>query len=158
MAFNLPLAALAQEEAVTQNGKTVLLYSDNTWKFKEELADTVNYDTAAIETASADSTAAPAPKKPKGYSDKATGFRGFLIPELTLQDLPDRAEGVYEFKVKINKEGYVKEIVTMVRGPHGQAEQLMRNTIMRLKFLPDGSIVPPLTEGTIRITVSADHQ
>ena len=148
----LPLAGFAQEEAVTSSGKTVLLYPDNTWKYKVQNADSVGTDSTAF--TAADSTVIPAPqKKSKIYSDLATGFRGFLKPEIKLPALPEQWEGTYVFRVKVNKEGFVKEVTTTQRGPNGQAEVVMRSAITKLKFMPDGSVVAPLTEGTIRISV-----
>jgi hypothetical protein len=141
----LPLTGFAQEEAVTASGKTVLLYPDSTWKLKPLLqnTDTTRNDTLAI----------PKPEKHKVYSDTSTGFKGFLKPEFKVPALPERSHGVYEFRVKVNKEGFVREITTTLRGPNGEAEKLMRAAITKLKYRPDGSVVPPLTEGIIRISV-----
>jgi hypothetical protein len=152
----LPFAASAQEEAVTSSGKVVILNPDNTWAYKAVAVDTVEADSSVVAEVTSDSTSSPAPKKAKGYTENSTGFQGFLKPEIILPTLPERADGVYQFRVKINKEGFVKEVVTVVRGPHGQAEQLMRNTITKLKYLPDGSLVPNLTEGIIKISVGGD--
>ncbi len=148
----LPLIGFAQEEATTSSGKTVILYPDSTWKVKLEVNDT----TALSEI---DSIATiPKAEKPKNYSEVATGFKGFLKQELKLPALPEQSSGVYGFKVMVNKDGEVKQVVTMERGPNGAAEGIMRNAITKLKFLPDRSLVPPLTEGTIRITVSSDER
>jgi hypothetical protein len=144
----LPLTGFAQEEAVTSSGKTVVLYPDSTWKLKPQNIDSTYIDTLAI----------PKPEKHKVYSDTATGFKGFLKPDLKLPTLPDQSDGIYEFRVKVNKEGYVKEITTLKRGPNGLAEQFMRNAITKMKFMPNGSFVPPLTEGVIRISIPADKQ
>ena len=144
----LPLAGFAQEEAVTSSGKTVLLYPDSTWRYKLQGIDSAAY--AAMQT---DSTAIHPPNKSKIYSDLSTGFRGFLKPEIKLPPLPEQWEGTYVFRVKVNKEGFVKEVTTTQRGPNGQAEAVMRNVITKLKYMPDGSVVPPLTEGTIQISV-----
>jgi hypothetical protein len=141
----LPLIGFAQEEAITSSGVTVLLYPDSTWKVKLATTDSTHIDTLAV--------IPPKPEKHKLYSDTATGFKGFLKPELKLPSLPEQSEGVYGFRVKVNKDGYVKEVITMQRGPNGQAESVMRNAITRMKFMPDGSIVPPLTEGFIRISI-----
>jgi hypothetical protein len=143
-----PFTGFAQEEAVTSSGKVVLLYPDSTWKVKPEVQVQANDSTFS------DSVAIAKPEKQrKVYSDTATGFRGFLKPELKLPLLPEQWEGTYVFRVKVNKEGYVREVTTTQRGPNGQAETVMRNTITKLKFMPDGSVVAPLTEGTIRISV-----
>lgn len=148
-----PFAALAQEEAVTASGKTVLLFPDSTWKLKP-LAAVVTEETP-IDTLAAgiDSVAAPKTEAPKQFTETATGFKGFLKPELKLGNLPEMSDGVYQFKVKVNKQGIVKEVVTLQRGPNGEAEIMMRNAITKLKFIWDNSIVPPLTEGVIKITV-----
>jgi hypothetical protein len=150
-------ASYAQEEAVTSSGKVVLLFADNTWKFKEVIADSVQSD--SIQTAAApDSTAGNAlPREAKIYRDSVSGFRGFLRPELKLPSLPEQSEGYYEFRVKVNREGIVKEVTTTKRGPNGQTETVIRNTITRMRFRHDNSVVPPLTEGIIRITVPAGY-
>lgn len=150
--FIIPFVAQAQEEAVTANGKTVLLFPDSTWKLKPEIvvADVTPVDSLAV---AGDSIVAPKPEAPKQFSETASGFKGFLKPELKLPNLPQMSDGVYQFKVKVNKQGIVKEVVTLQRGPNGEAEILMRNAISKLKFIWDNSIVPPLTEGVIKITV-----
>jgi hypothetical protein len=140
----LPLAGLAQEEAVTAGGKIVLLFPDSTWKLKVIVSDSTVSDSVEV---------APRVEKPKEYVETSSGFKGFLKPELKMSQLPEISQGVYEFRVKVNKEGYVKEVITLQRGVNGQAETLMRQAITKMKFLPDGSIVPPLTEGIIRLTV-----
>jgi hypothetical protein len=152
-----PLAVFAQEEAVTSSGRVVILNPDNTWAYKN-VVDTAQSESLDIAQINNDSTSVAKPKKARGYTENSTGFQGFLKPELILPSLPDRAEGTYHFRVKINKEGFVKEVVTIVRGPHGTAEQIMRNTITKLKYLPDGSLVPNLTEGIIRIVVGPTGQ
>jgi hypothetical protein len=151
----LPFMVQAQEEAVTASGKTVLLFPDSTWKIKPEviLADATPID--SLEVAENDSVIAPKPEVAKQFRETATGFKGFQKPELKLPNLPEMSEGVYQFKVKVNKQGIVKEVVTMQRGPNGEAEIMMRNAISKLKFLWDNSIIPPLTEGIIKITVPA---
>jgi hypothetical protein len=146
----LPLTASAQEEAITSSGKTVLLFPDSTWKLKLPANAP---ELQSKDSTSTDSLTTPSPEKYKGYTDTSTGFRGFLKPELKLPVLPDQSEGIYEFRVKVNKEGYVKEVITLKRGNNGQAEVLMRKVITELKYKPNGSAVPPLTEGIIRILV-----
>jgi hypothetical protein len=148
-----PLTVFAQEEAVTSDGKVVLLFPDSTWRYKVQVTDSVGMDSTAYANGEMDSVATPAPKQNKVYSDIATGFRGFLKPKLNLPPLPEQWEGTYAFRVKVNKEGFVKEVVTTLRGPNGQAEAVMRNTITKMKFMPDGSVVAPLTEGVIQISV-----
>src|SRR5688572_19553114 len=128
----LPLTGFAQEEAVTASGKTVLLFPDSTWKLKPQpqLQDT--------DTTRTDTLAIPKPEKHKVYSDTSTGFKGFLKPEFKVPTLPDRSHGVYEFRVKVNKEGFVREITTTLRGPNGEAEKVLRAAITKLKYRPDG--------------------
>lgn len=157
--FILPFVAHAQEEAVTANGKTVLLFPDSTWKLKPEapaegvaVADAAPLDSLSLPN---DSIVAPKPEAPKQFKETVTGFKGFQKQELKLPNLPEMSDGVYQFKVKVNKQGIVKEVVTMQRGPNGEAEIMMRNAISKLKFMWDNSIVPPLTEGVIKITVPA---
>jgi hypothetical protein len=151
----VPLAGFAQEEAVTTGGKTVLLFPDNTWKYKPLVVAETSVDSTLVVDSVA--TVVTKPEKHKVYNDTSTGFKGFMKPELKLPVLPQRSEGLYGFKVKVNKEGFVKEVVTILRGPNGDAEKVIRNTITRLKYLPDGSIVPPLTEGVIKVTVPPGH-
>lgn len=139
-----PLFSNAQIEAVTADGKTFLLFPDSTWKVKSF---------AIADSAATDTTNIAIPEKAKEYVETSSGFKGFLKPELKLPSLPEVSQGVYEFRVKVNKEGIVKEVVTLQRGVNGQAETLMRQSITKMKFLPDGSIVPPLTEGIIKFTV-----
>ncbi|HEY0743310.1 MAG TPA: hypothetical protein VGD40_17705 [Chryseosolibacter sp.] len=149
----LPFASVAQEEAMTSTGRVVILYPDSTWKLKPAVPDVVSVDSA---THAQDTiVAAPKVEVPKQFSESSTGFKGFQKPPLKLANLPEMSDGVYQFKVKVNKEGIVKEVVTLQRGPNGEAEIMMRNAITRLKFLWDNSIVPPLTEGVIKITVPA---
>ena len=147
----LPFTVIAQEEAVTSSGKVVLLFPDSTWKLKK----IENVQASAGDSTQVDSLAIPKPEKVvKQYSDTTFGFKGFLkTQELKISALPEYSEGVYEYRAKVNKEGFVKEVITMKRGPNGQTDQILRNSILRFKFRPDGSIVAPLTEGTFRITV-----
>jgi hypothetical protein len=148
----MPLTVSAQEEAVTSSGKTVLLFPDSTWKLKLQ-NDAPELQGKDSTSTGNDTLAVAKPEKSKGYSDASTGFIGFLKPELKLPALPEQSDGIYEFRVKVNKEGYVKEVVTLKRGNNGQAEALMRKAITELKYRPNGSAVPPLTEGIIRISV-----
>lgn len=144
--FVLPVVAFGQEEAITASGKTVILLPDSTWKLKPEVfdSDSVLADSLTIK---------PKVEKPKDYSDTLTGFKGFLKPEIKALALPEQSYGLYEFRVKVNKQGFVKEVITLKRGINGDAERMIRDAIARLKFLPDGSIVPPLTEGIVRVVV-----
>lgn len=151
--FALPFTSFAQEEAVTSTGRVVILYPDSTWRLKPDAADVAAADSSAVGQDSV--VTAPKVEPPKQFSETSTGFKGFQKPPLKLANLPEMSDGVYQFKVKVNKEGVVKEVVTLQRGPNGEAEILMRNAITRLKFLWDNSIVPPLTEGVIKITVPA---
>ncbi len=148
----LPFTALAQEEAVTASGKTVILFPDSTWKLKVEQIIASNDSTSLAP----DSLTTSAPVKPKKeYDETLTGFKGFLKPEPKVFTLPEQSDGTYQFRVKINKEGFVKEIIPVVVGPNGMAQQVMRDAILKLKFMPQGIPVPPLTEGMIKIVVPA---
>jgi hypothetical protein len=142
----LPVVAFAQEEAITATGKKVILFPDSTWKLKPEVfdSDTVLADSLTIK---------PKIEKPKNYTDTLIGFKGFLKPEIKALALPEQSYGLYEFRVKVNKQGFVKEVITLKRGINGDAERMIRDAISRSKFLPDGSIVPPLTEGIVRVVV-----
>jgi hypothetical protein len=149
----LPCAAFGQEEAVTSSGKVVLLYPDSTWKLKK----LPGMDFVLSDSSNADSLAMLKPEKlVKQFNDTIIGFKGFLkTQELKIPSLPEYSDGLYEYRVKVNKEGYVKEVITMKRGPNGGTDQVLRNAIYKFKLRPDGSIVAPLTEGVIRITVPA---
>jgi hypothetical protein len=144
--FALPTIVHAQEEAITASGKTVILFPDSTWKLKPQAfdSDSVLADSLTIK---------PKIEKPKNYTDTLTGFKGFLRPQMKVLPLPEQSYGLYEFRVKVNKQGFVKEVITLKRGINGDAERMMRDAIAKLKFLPDGSIVPPLTEGIVRVVV-----
>lgn len=146
--LSLPLTSFAQEEAITSSGKVVLLFPDSTWKLKVVAQQT------SKDSVQNDSLVAKKPEKQvKAYTDTATGFKGFMRPPLRLPALPEQSQGVYEFRLKIDKEGYVKEVITTHHGPNGQAESVMRNALTRLKFMHNGSAVPPLTDGMFRIIV-----
>jgi hypothetical protein len=145
------VVAYAQEEAVTSSGKVVLLFPDSTWKLKRvEVPDSAASDSTALDSLVI--------RKPmvKQYSDTTFGFKGFLkIQQFKLPPLPEYSDGLYEYRVKINKAGDVKEVITMKRGPNGATDQLIRSAIYNFKFRPDGSIVAPLTEGTFRVIIPA---
>jgi hypothetical protein len=149
-----PILVFAQEEATTLSGKVVLLFPDGTWKYRVEKIDSalVSSDSTVV-----DSLASAKPEvKVKQYSDTVIGFKGFLkTKQLVIPSLPDYSDGLYEYRVKVNKEGYVKEVITMKRGPNGQTDGILRNAIYKFKLRPDGSIVAPLTEGTIRFIIPA---
>ncbi len=143
-----PSIVFAQEEAVTASGKTVILFPDSTWKLKVERL--IVKDSLA----SADSITTPKPEKHKKiYRDTTIGFVGFLKPEFKIPELPQQSQGTYQYRVKINKEGIVKEIVSTIQGPNSQTEMTLRNAILKLRFRPSGIPVAPLTEGTVRVVV-----
>ena len=154
----VPFMVSAQEEAVTASGKTVLLFSDSTWKLKPLIAEITEATSLASDTSAVayDSIVVAAkPDAPKQFTETSTGFKGFMKPELKLPNLPAMSDGVYQFRLKVNKQGMVKEVVTLQRGPNGETEIMIRNAITRMKFIWDNSIVPPLTEGVIKVTVPA---
>lgn len=82
-----------------------------------------------------------------------TGFKGFGKPEIKLPELPDESYGVYEFTVKVDEEGYVVNVTSKQRGLSLEAERRMKNVIQKIRFPPQGSDLPPTSEGTIRISV-----
>jgi hypothetical protein len=149
----IPFVLRAQEEAVTASGKVVLLFPDSTWKVKKIAGE----DPIVNDSTQTDSLAMVKPeKKVKQYNDTIIGFKGFLkTQEINIPALPEFSDGIYEYRVKVNKEGWVKEVITTKRGPNGGTDQVIRNAIYKFKLRPDGSIVAPLTEGVIRITVPA---
>jgi periplasmic protein TonB len=81
------------------------------------------------------------------------GFKGFGKPEIKLPELPDESYGVYEFTVKVDEEGYVVNVTSKQRGLSLEAERRMKDVIQKLRFPPQGSDLPPSSEGTIKISV-----
>jgi periplasmic protein TonB len=82
-----------------------------------------------------------------------TGFKGFGKPEIKLPDLPEESYGVYEFTVKVDENGYVQEVNPKQRGLSLEAERRIRDVIQKIRFPPQGSDLPPSSEGTIKISV-----
>jgi outer membrane biosynthesis protein TonB len=87
-----------------------------------------------------------------------TGFNGFGAPSIETPSLPDESYGIYEFKVKVDDQGYVVSVTSLQRGLSFEAERRLKAAIQKLQFIPKGNNVPAVSEGTITFkVVSAEH-
>lgn len=82
-----------------------------------------------------------------------TGFNGFGPPNINTPPLPDESYGVYEFKVKVDDQGYVISVTPLQRGLSFEAERRLKAAIQNLQFIPKGTNLPPQSEGTITFRV-----
>jgi protein TonB len=82
-----------------------------------------------------------------------TGFNGFGPPNINTPPLPDESYGVYEFKVKVDDQGYVISVTPVQRGLSFEAERRLKAAIQNLQFIPKGTNLPPQSEGTITFRV-----
>lgn len=80
-----------------------------------------------------------------------TGFGGFGHPDIDTPPLPDESYGVYEFKVKVDEQGYVISVTPVQRGLSFEAERRLKAAIQQLQFIPRGNTRP--AEGTITFRV-----
>lgn len=80
-----------------------------------------------------------------------TGFGGFGYPDIDTPPLPDESYGVYEFKVKVDEQGYVISVTPVQRGLSFEAERRLKAAIQQLQFVPRGN--PRPAEGTITFRV-----
>lgn len=80
-----------------------------------------------------------------------TGFGGFGHPDIDTPPLPDESYGVYEFKVKVDEQGYVISVTPVQRGLSFEAERRLKAAIQQLQFIPRGN--PRPAEGTITFRV-----
>lgn len=78
-----------------------------------------------------------------------TGFNGFGTPTINTPALPDESYGVYEFKVKVDDQGYVISVTSVQRGLSFEAERRLKAAIQNLQFIPKGTNLPAQSEGTI---------
>lgn len=86
------------------------------------------------------------------------GFNGFGAPYIETPALPDESYGVYEFRVKVDDQGYVISVTPVTRGLSFEAERRLKATIQKLQFVPKGVNLPPQSEGTITFkVVSAEN-
>lgn len=76
-----------------------------------------------------------------------SGFGTFGYPEIETPPLPDESYGVYEFKVKVDEQGYVVSITPLQRGLSFEAERRLKAAIQKLQFIPKGN--PQAAEGRI---------
>ena len=82
-----------------------------------------------------------------------TGFNGFGTPSIDTPPLPDESYGTYEFKVKVDDQGYVISVTSLQRGLSFEAERRLKAAIQNLQFIPKGTNLPPQSEGTITFKV-----
>lgn len=96
------------------------------------------------------------PGKPGGGGGgvSMSGFGAFGHPEINTPELPNNSNGIYEFRVKVDAEGYVISVTTVQRGLSYEAERRLKATIQGLRFLPQGN--PQPADGTIRFNVRSE--
>lgn len=82
-----------------------------------------------------------------------TGFNGFGTPAIETPPLPDESYGTYQFKVKVDDQGYVVSVTSVQRGLSFEAERRLKAAIQNLQFIPKGTNLPPQSEGTITFKV-----
>ena len=80
-----------------------------------------------------------------------SGFGGFGHPDIETPQLPDESYGVYEFRVKVDEQGYVISVTPVQRGLSFEAERRLKAAIQQLQFIPRGN--PRPSEGTITFRV-----
>ena len=80
-----------------------------------------------------------------------SGFGAFGHPDIVTPELPANSNGIYEFKVKVDEEGYVISVTTEQRGLSYEAERRLKATIQALRFLPRGNPQPADGKITFRV-------
>lgn len=83
-----------------------------------------------------------------------TGFGSFGYPDIETPQLPNESNGIYEFKVKVDEQGYVISVSAMQRGLSIEAERRLKATIQNLQFIPKGN--PQAAEGRIIFRVVSE--
>ncbi len=83
-----------------------------------------------------------------------TGFGTFGYPDINTPQLPGESNGLYEFKVHVDQEGYVTRVETVQRGLSVEAERRLKATIQSLRFIPKGN--PQAAEGRITFKVVSE--
>jgi protein TonB len=83
-----------------------------------------------------------------------SGFGAFGYPDINTPELPGNSNGIYEFKVKVDADGYVISVTTLQRGLSYEAERRLKATIQELRFLPQGN--PQPAEGRITFKVVSE--
>lgn len=83
-----------------------------------------------------------------------TGFGTFGYPDIATPQLPNESNGIYEFKVTVDAEGYVTRVETLQRGLSLEAERRLKATIQNLQFIPKGN--PQTADGRITFRVVSE--
>lgn len=83
-----------------------------------------------------------------------SGFGTFGYPDINTPQLPNESNGIYEFRVHVDEQGYVTRVETVQRGLSIEAERRLKATIQRLQFIPKGN--PQPAEGRIIFKVVSE--
>ena len=83
-----------------------------------------------------------------------SGFGSFGYPDIETPQLPNESNGIYEFKVKVDEQGYVVSVTSVQRGLSIEAERRLKATIQNLQFIPKGN--PQAAEGRIIFRVVSE--
>lgn len=82
-----------------------------------------------------------------------SGFQGFDFPKIETPSIPDEADGIYEFVVKVDEQGTVVNVTALQRGLSLEAEKKLKAVIQKLEFIPKGTNLPAFSEGKITFVV-----
>src|SRR5687768_1677491 len=83
-----------------------------------------------------------------------SGFGSVGYPDIETPQLPNESNGIYEFKVKVDEQGYVISVTSVQRGLSIEAGQRLKATIQNLQFVPKGN--PQAAEGRIIFRVVSE--
>lgn len=83
-----------------------------------------------------------------------SGFGTFGYPDINTPQLPNESNGIYEFRVQVDEQGYVTRVETVQRGLSIEAERRLKATIQNLQFIPKGN--PQAAEGRIIFKVVSE--
>lgn len=83
-----------------------------------------------------------------------SGFGTFGYPDIETPQLPNESNGIYEFRVKVDEQGYVISVTSVQRGLSIEAERRLKATIQNLQFIPKGN--PQAAEGRIIFRVVSE--
>lgn len=83
-----------------------------------------------------------------------SGFGSFGYPDIETPQLPNESNGIYEFRVKVDEQGYVISVTSLQRGLSIEAERRLKATIQNLQFVPKGN--PQAAEGKIVFRVVSE--
>lgn len=83
-----------------------------------------------------------------------SGFGTFGYPDIETPQLPNESNGIYEFRVKVDEQGYVISVTSLQRGLSIEAERRLKATIQNLHFVPKGN--PQAAEGRIIFRVVSE--